>query len=96
MSRPTVAFFGRPSRINLVYPPALRREVAEYCDLITPDCDGSNWQAHEKRLAKADFILATWGMPVLDGQFLDALPKLKAVFYAAGSIKGFAFGAEAT
>jgi phosphoglycerate dehydrogenase-like enzyme len=29
-------------------------------------------------------------MPKLDAEFLVAAPRLKAVFYAAGSVKGFA------
>ena len=41
-------------------------------------------------LAEADVILSGWGMAVMDEAFLAAAPKLKAVFYGAGSIRGFA------
>jgi len=41
------------------------------------------------RVADADVIVSTWGMPRMDAAFLDQLPRLTGVFYAAGSVKGF-------
>ncbi|MBN8524241.1 MAG: hydroxyacid dehydrogenase [Planctomycetes bacterium] len=41
-------------------------------------------------LARADYLLGSWGMPKLDAAFLAAAPRLRAVCYAAGSVKGFA------
>lgn len=41
------------------------------------------------RLAGVEAVVSTWGMPCLDDELLNAMPKLKAVFYAAGSVKGF-------
>lgn len=43
----------------------------------------------EQELAEAEVILGGWGMPVLDGAFLDRAPRLRAVIYAAGSVKHF-------
>ncbi len=38
-----------------------------------------------------EYIFSTWGMPVLScGDIEKYLPKLKAVFYAAGSVQHFA------
>jgi phosphoglycerate dehydrogenase-like enzyme len=37
-----------------------------------------------------EFIFSTWGMPALDDADLARLPRLRAVFYAAGAVKGFA------
>ncbi len=43
------------------------------------------------RAADADFIFSTWGMPQFSAaEIRDCLPKAKAVFYAAGSVQGFA------
>lgn len=47
------------------------------------------WKEAGDALAQADVIVSTWGMPDLDAEFLAAAPALKAVFYAAGSVKGF-------
>jgi phosphoglycerate dehydrogenase-like enzyme len=41
-------------------------------------------------LTETEAIFSTWGMPCLTEAQLDALPKLRAVFYAAGSVQGFA------
>ena len=40
-------------------------------------------------LANMKVIFSTWGMPVLNEAFLAGAPKLKAVFYAADTVKGF-------
>ena len=36
-----------------------------------------------------EIILSSWGAPQLDESFLDRVPKLEAIFYAAGSVRGF-------
>lgn len=41
-------------------------------------------------LTEVEVVFSTWGMPGLSPEVLAHLPKLKAVFYAAGSVKGFA------
>lgn len=38
-------------------------------------------------LNEADIILSGWGGPKMDRPFMEAAPRLKAVFYGAGSIK---------
>jgi len=40
-------------------------------------------------LADVDILLGSWGMPKLDTALLAAAPRLRAVCYAAGSVKGF-------
>lgn len=41
--------------------------------------------------AEADYVFSTWGMPALtEEQIAECLPKLKAVFYGAGSVQQFA------
>ena len=58
-------------------------------ELHYPILSVDDYADHSDLLAKADFILSTWGMPKLTKEFLALMPKLKAVFYAAGSVKGF-------
>jgi len=48
-----------------------------------------DWREVSAKLTGAQIIVSTWGMPVLDEDFLDMVPRLEAVFYAAGSVKGF-------
>lgn len=40
-------------------------------------------------LASVEVIVGTWGMPVLSASFLERMPALRAVFYAAGSVRPF-------
>jgi phosphoglycerate dehydrogenase-like enzyme len=41
------------------------------------------------RLGAVDCIVSTWGMPAVNDAFLAAAPRLRGIFYAAGSVKGF-------
>jgi len=41
-------------------------------------------------LAGIEVVFSTWGMPLLSPEQLALLPRLRAVLYAAGSVKGFA------
>ena len=41
------------------------------------------------RLAEVDVLLGSWGMPRIDAELLAAAPRLRAVCYAAGTVKGF-------
>ena len=40
-------------------------------------------------LAETDILLGSWGMPRIDAAFLARAPRLRAVCYAAGSVKNF-------
>ncbi len=46
---------------------------------------------YRKELGEAEYIFSTWGMPALTAeQIKEYLPKLRAVFYAAGTVQKFA------
>jgi len=87
---PVAVFMGIPSRLALAYPPALRSEIAQVVTPAGPDISGDNWSAHVGQLKQARVIMSTWGMPILTPEFLDAVPQLQAIFYAAGSVRCFA------
>ena len=81
---------GMPNYLPKAYPDALRAEIGKKVRLLPETIGGSEWKNHTAALAEADVLFATWGMPKLDEEFLAAAPRLKAVFYAAGSVKCFA------
>lgn len=81
---------GKPNYLPMAFPEALRAEIGQKVRLHPDVIDAADWKNHTAALAEADVLFATWGMPKLDADFLDAAPKLKAIFYAAGSVKGFA------
>lgn len=49
-----------------------------------------NFDSELVNLENLEVIFSTWGMPCLNARQISCLPKLKAVFYAAGSVKYFA------
>ncbi len=40
-----------------------------------------------RALVDIDLIISSWGMPALTGELLDRMPRLQAVFHAAGTIR---------
>lgn len=63
------------------------RQIAELHPEIIPP---SRLAEYASVTAETEVIFTTWGMPRLTPEQLDLFPKLKAVFYAAGTVKGFA------
>jgi len=82
-------FLGSHTHLKQAFPPALRAEIGQAVEILGGDIDGSAWESRAGDLGRARVILATWGMPVMDGEFLKDARELEAVFYAAGSVKGF-------
>ena len=81
---------GKPNYLPMAFPEALRAEIGQKVRLHPDVINAADWKNHTAALAEADVLFATWGMPKLDADFLATAPKLKAIFYAAGSVKGFA------
>lgn len=83
LARPKAALIVRPLHADSVYPPTARARAGELAQLlpVTETLD-PGWR-------DVEVVIGGWGMPVLDADFLNRAPKLKAVFYAAGSVRGF-------
>lgn len=79
------AFIGSPEQIARVYGKGRREELealAEFAPIVlSPDDDA---------LCDVEVLFSTWGMPLLTPEQLDRMPKLQAMFYAAGAVFGFA------
>lgn len=67
-----------------------RERIASLTDLHSTVVSNKNFNEEAKHLAGVEVIFATWGMPALTDAQFAAMPKLKAVFYAAGNVKAFA------
>lgn len=78
-----------PDAYAKIYGPDERREIGELVDVIAPLQTAASVAANPAVLADVDVILSGWGMAVLDETLLAAAPRLKAVFYGAGSIRYF-------
>jgi phosphoglycerate dehydrogenase-like enzyme len=62
------------------------RPLVGRLDVIAP---GEAWREHLARLRDTEVIFSGWGAPRMDDEFLRHLPKLRAVFYAGGSVRYF-------
>lgn len=76
-------------RLPQVYSKATLARLREQCRLGEPFIDPAQLAEHATQLAEAEVIFSTWGMPKMDAAFFRLCPRLRAVFYAAGTVKGF-------
>jgi len=53
--------------------------------LITPE----DYRDTSETWPDVEIVFASWGMPVMDKAFFRRFPKVKVVFYAAGTVRGF-------
>lgn len=75
-----------PETVERVYSDRLK-VIAAITDLNPERMTAEN--AASGLFADTEVLFSTWGMPLLTEKELDALPKLKAVFYAAGDTRAF-------
>ena len=72
-----------------VYPDDLLETFAAHVDFVAPPHTKAQLAQNPAPLHEAELLITTWGCPRLDADFLDAAPRLQAVFYGAGSVKDF-------
>ncbi len=73
---------------DLVYPADIRAEIEQLADIYAPHLTSDILKQDYSILHDVEVIYSGWGVPKLDKEFLSHAPNLKAVFYAAGSIRG--------
>jgi phosphoglycerate dehydrogenase-like enzyme len=83
-------FYDYPARDGDVFGQGRRERIAALVDLYPHVVTARSFAEHAPQLGELEVIFATWGMPCFSEQQLAALPRLKAVFYAAGNVKAFA------
>ena len=83
-------FYDYPASDGAVYGQGRRERVETLTDLYPEVVNAENFETHAAALADVEVIFATWGMPNFTERHFAAMPKLKAVFYAAGNVKAFA------
>jgi phosphoglycerate dehydrogenase-like enzyme len=89
--KPRAAFFhDYPARDGDVYGGGRREKVAALTDLYPHVVNARNFAEHAPGLGDVEVIFATWGLPSFTDAHFAAMPKLRAVFYAAGNVKAFA------
>jgi phosphoglycerate dehydrogenase-like enzyme len=78
--------------IRKVYPQETLSKLEQLAGLDSSRIiSGENREFCAEVLAETDVIFSTWGMPVFsEEEIRRCLPKLKAIYYAAGSVQAFA------
>ncbi|HLV36706.1 MAG TPA: hydroxyacid dehydrogenase [Spirillospora sp.] len=71
-----------------IYGPAEREDIHQLVEIYAPPQTAADVAANPAILQDADLIFSGWGGPCMDADFLAAAPRLKAVFYGAGSVRG--------
>jgi len=75
---------------DYVYGCGRLRRLAELADLYPTRITSANLPAELPNLREVEAIFSCWGMLPLSAGELDRMPKLKALFYAGGSVGKFA------
>ncbi|MCJ7751696.1 MAG: hydroxyacid dehydrogenase, partial [Armatimonadetes bacterium] len=72
-----------------IYSPEVIGEIRRLVKLTDCSETPGDLEARRPALADAEIVLSGWGMMRMDREFLDAAPRLEAVLYGAGSVRGF-------
>ena len=87
--KPKGLYLLHQSSFESVYDTAMRAEIGELLDIEDSPVTQAELADNPGILESVEIIMSSWGCPVLDANLLKAAPKLKAIFYGAGSIRGF-------
>jgi len=80
-NKPKLCLMMTPGLEDTLFNENARNELNKVCDVL-------NWQPVQgPPYEDADIVLASWGTPKFDKELLDAMPSLKMVSYAAGTVK---------
>lgn len=87
---PRSIFLGNPGQISYVFSEEVKTALAEKAGL-DPEKVYSKDEILTGVAKDTEYIFSTWGMPHFEKEEIAVnLPSLKAIFYAAGTVQGFA------
>ena len=87
----TIFLCNTPKQCHAVYAPSILAQMRELLETDTTVYTKADVLADPPRFAEVETVFSTWGMPSFSEQEIRAcFPRLKCVFYAAGSVQGFA------
>lgn len=88
MSRPKALYVLDERCYDLIYGQQHHATLLQMADFVAPRISTAELVEKPSLLNDVEVIFTGWGGPHLDAKLLAHAPKLKAVFYGAGSIKG--------
>jgi len=87
--KPKGLYLLHRSSFENVYETAMRTEIGGLLDIEDAPVTQAELVDNPTMLEAVEIIMSSWGCPMLDANLLEAAPQLKAIFYGAGSIRGF-------
>jgi phosphoglycerate dehydrogenase-like enzyme len=85
-----ILFLNQRAIKDSVYGHGRLERLGERCRVYPEVITEKNFPEHAPNLEEVEYIFSSWSMPIVNDTMLDTMPKLKAVFYAAGSVQSFA------
>ena len=89
VTSPPAQFLMAGAAFDHVYGPEERAAISARVPisnlLITPE----DYRDTSDTWPEVELLFSGWGMPVIDEAFFRRFPKVKVVFYAAGTVRGF-------
>lgn len=88
----------RPSALFILDSPAFEKiygwghfsEIARRVCVLAPPCSAAELERVAPFLAETELLFSGWGAPVMSESLLERMPRLRAIFYGAGTIRYFA------
>ena len=90
MPKRAALFYDYLVKDGEVFGQGRRQTIEKLTDLYPEVINAKNFDEQASNLADVEVIFATWGMPHLSDEQLGKMPKLEAIFYAAGNVRAFA------
>ncbi len=87
-----IAFINdTPNQVKRVFPELVIKKLGENDGFDTAIYSKNDVLAEPEKFAEIEYIFSTWGMPAFSEEEIASIfPRLKCVFYAAGTVQGFA------
>lgn len=78
-----------PDALAAAYGDDILARLRARVDRLAVIAPGTAWRKQAAALRETDVVFSGWGAPVMDEEFLRHAPRLKALFYAGGSVRYF-------
>ncbi len=89
-TKPQAAYILFHGLLEKVYGPEEQADISARLEVIDPPLTAEDCLAPGRSWPEVEIVFSSWGMPVVDEIFLERFPRLRIIFYGAGSIKPFA------
>jgi phosphoglycerate dehydrogenase-like enzyme len=89
-AKPTLSFAYDPIYTERVFATEQLQRLGQLCDVIHFDpVRRFDHEGLRERLANTEILVTGWGVPRIDAEALQLMPKLRLIAHAAGSVKYF-------